>query len=112
MDITPNYNYSMAKMYPNEEIRNKLVSLGIPRWRHNLAELGELLPNQINVGGEIMRLLLYKKKIKYESYQLIHSCMHHVPFKTLKETDDTEANTRGKMLIYLLENKLMGGCDE
>lgn len=87
--------YTYAKLYPKEELRNRLVELGIPRWKHNLAELGEMLPAHLQID-------------KYQSSKFLWS-VHWTDMKksSHSESADTEADARAKMLIYLLENKLI-----
>lgn len=97
------YGYRNAKLYPNEELRNRLVELGIPRYKHNLAELGEMLPHRnghnIDVGY-------------FESAKGIANWrVYWTDQKTGQWIKDyeaqTEADARAKMLIYLIENKLI-----
>lgn len=103
-------NYSTAKLYPSQELRNKLVALGIPRYKHNLAELGEMLPITITREG------IYKNKHNY--YLSIEKGDGNLWVYTYRDIDNSvmggiylsatnEADARAKMLIYLLENKLI-----
>jgi hypothetical protein len=91
-----NFGHRKAKLYPNEKLRNKLCELGIPRYRHNLAELGEMLPKGIteyatNITG----------KWGWKSLYIITEPV------SIPDSFATEADARAKMLIYLLENKLI-----
>lgn len=80
--------YKYAKLYPNEELRNRLVELGIPRWRHNLAELGEMLPK--------------------EAWTRKSSVCDWICYCDNQELRaDTEADARAKCLIYLIENGIV-----
>lgn len=90
--------YTYAKLYPNEELRNRLVELGIPRWKHNLAELGEMLEGQHK--GH------YLRQVGRQLY--LHPLSN--TDRILQSTggrDETEADARAKMLIYLVENNLI-----
>ena len=70
---------------------------------YTVAELGELLPNTIIFKGKIYFLITWKCENRFG-----------VRYKTNKKPDClpaqiavTEANARAKMLIYLIENKLI-----
>ncbi len=82
------FGYSKAKLYPSEELRNRLVELGIPRYKHNLAELGEMLPDG------------YKSYFCNKKWN-----MDGDPTPSGGIVENTEANARAKMLIYLKERK-------
>lgn len=98
-----NYGYRRVKLYPSEELRSRLVELGIPRYRHNLAELGEMLPYAV------------KDKIEERQYFMMRKCrldwiaQYWDYDKTIlyQCSADTEANARAKMLIYLKEKGLL-----
>jgi hypothetical protein len=100
------YNY--AKLYPNEELRSRLKELGVPRWKHNLAELGEMLPAIVTKrSGEDHFLTSCKTekdgwKVWYETDLGVFQNEDVEP-----QGGDTEADARAKMLVYLLENGLM-----
>ncbi len=90
----PHYGYSTAKLYPSPELRNRLVELGIPRWKHNLAELGEMIKEEVkkqDSGIEISDLFFENElpTLQYNQYKDISA--------------DTEANARASMLIWLIE---------
>lgn len=95
-----NFGYRHSKMYPGETLRNKLCELGIPRYRHNLAELGEMLPDKIQweSGRETKGNNSFYCRIGFP---------HHSPHSTHVEYASTEADARAKMLIYLIENSLI-----
>ena len=85
--------YKYAKLYPNEELRNHLVELGVPRWKHNLAELGEML--------SIVKGTRYIKHVGTGTYYMEgDKIVWHF-------LGDTEADARAKMLIYLIKNNLI-----
>jgi len=69
------------------------------------AELGEILPKRIEING------IYSFLTQIPSANLKYWCLfYRNDFSSLKgcEThDETEANARAKMLIYLIENKLI-----
>lgn len=69
-----------------------------------VAELGEMLPHMIentNNGIEenLFLVIEFVKEIMYRNTELDKTRINF--------TDDTEANARAKMLIYLLENSLL-----
>ena len=75
-----------APLYPSEDLRKRLEELGVPRDKHNLAELGEMLPRRLKLtrvdNGCFIKLI-------GTGYDEIFA--------------NTEANARSKMLIYLKE---------
>lgn len=92
------HGYRSAKLYPNEEIRSRLVELGVPRYRHNLAELGEMLPYQY---------MSAKVEGGNEGFCCWNEWEQLAKQREYAKYADTEADARGAMLIYLLENKLI-----
>lgn len=68
-----------------------------------VAELGEILPKIVKKNGIEFWLTMYKQnnfwRIGYNENQLSSLCEH--------TKGDTEANARAKMLIYLIEKKLI-----
>lgn len=75
-----------------------------------VAELGELLPAYTNINGDQCKLDLYKYiilagDVKYSAeYWVLHD--HHYRLGAgFYEMNESEA--RGKMLIYLIENKII-----
>lgn len=101
-----NYGYRHAKLYPSEDLRNKLCALGVPRYKHNLAELGRLLPYEIEatVHGktEIFRLTIYGRCGGDKLWRIFYGGKDYA----LQEwSGDIEANARAKALIWLIENK-------
>jgi len=128
--------YTYAKLYPNEELRNRLVELGVPRWRHNLAELGEMLPTKYlkevfhpkNIPSnneykhefiiaygrserdekpKIGEIYNGRKEQYYHIYSFILNKAEHLQQACVRFEAKTEADARAKCLIYLLENKLI-----
>jgi len=65
------------------------------------SELGEMLPNYTEIKK------CFPKNITGTFWQV--SYIQPKPYLTHFEDDDTEANARAKMLVYLLENNLMKG---
>lgn len=84
-----NYGYRHSKLYPSQQLRNKLCELGLPRNKHNLAELGEILPTYIHIS-----------KTDYHWLVMFPGILHTERSKNLAEA-------LGKMLAYLIENKLI-----
>lgn len=100
--------------------------LGRPLWKYQIvknnfqadiefiaaftvAELGELLPWCVNKKSEMPFCLEIRKMIADVDND--EWTVRYIRGKNAEEqipvTDDTEANARAKMLIYLLENKLL-----
>jgi hypothetical protein len=67
-----------------------------------VAELGEMLPYRVNIKDAAYRLQL--KKLDKQWSAAYFPPHPHIDFE---EVADTEADTRAKMLIYLVENKLV-----
>lgn len=88
--------YRFSNIYPSEAVRNRLIALGIPRNRHNLADLGEMLPS----GTRIVQWLVDGK---------MYWNVSNVDGLTDVNADSSigEADARAKMLIYLIENGLI-----
>lgn len=93
-----NYGYIKSKFFPSQELRNRLIELGVPRNRHDIVSLGEMLPVVAGPGW-------------VESVKFPHG--YRIDFKVndklIKHTviSVSEADARAKMLIYLLENNLL-----
>ena len=110
-----NCGYRMSKCFPSPELRNKLVELGIPRWKHNLAELGEMLPSEITITNKSGWKTKYTLNLsKIENTDGTIYCVTYlndyggsVNAYLRGEESKTEANARAKMLIYLIKKKLI-----
>ena len=77
----------------------------------SVAELGELLPNEINNEDDDKCLFYYDKYNNCHRISYVEDCQELCsPF--IETKGDTEANARAKILIYLIENKLMELNDE
>ena len=73
------------------------------------AELGEMLPEIIQLKEGVYELIIYKHNNSWRvGYQKLGRPIDQIAmFEHIK--DDTLANTTAKMLIYLIENKLIEG---
>ena len=93
-----NYGNRISKLYPSPELSNRLIELGIPRSKHNLAELGEMLPN------DKIRIFKMNDMFFVENYEI-----DNLEFSNAGErfVSKTEADARAKMLVYLKENNLI-----
>lgn len=70
-----------------------------------VSELGEMLPDNLCICNEHPFLFIAKGTQEENQYTIGYSTMEKsiTPFYT----DENEANARAKMLIYLIENKLI-----
>lgn len=93
-----NYGYRKSKFYPGEELRNRLIELGVPRYKHDIVQLGEMLPHKL---GDEHLLIIWKNAAWNVTYEDVEGGKIRV------EIANTEANARAKMLIYLIENNLI-----
>lgn len=98
--------YKYAKLYPNEELRSRLVELGVPRWKHNLAELGEMLPAIVEYKGT-RRFPVSRSKEDATGVREYKCFLDGTSLMDCFFIAKTEADARAKMLIYLIENKLI-----
>jgi len=96
-----NYRHRKSILYPTPKQRNRLCELGVPRYRHNLAELGEMLPYRsiLSTQERDMWVCAY--------YEVEVTFSTQSPKRHKHSTfGETEAQARAAMLIYLLENNL------
>lgn len=96
-----NHGYRKSRFYPSEALRSRLIELGVPRAKHDIVQLGEMLPAMS---------FTFKSKNDY-----VWKCSASATESKLVGKDfwekteaDTEADARAKMLVYLLENGLLG----
>lgn len=68
-----------------------------------VGELGDMLPSTINIQGDRLYLSMDCEKHPYYSPMNLATEL----YAENVNDDDTEANARAKMLIYLIENKMM-----
>lgn len=104
------YGYRPAKLYPSPELRNRLCALGVPRYKHNLAELGLLLPWAIEsrfLEDQDKWLKIEKDENVDDSVRWNVSYQDEMGTDLFEVFDSSEADARAKCLIYLLENKLI-----
>lgn len=101
--------YQYAKLYPNEELRSRLVELGVPRWKHNLAELGEMLPKPKSEQDTEK----YGTFRDYDGRWWAWETEEGLYDKNGEYIyADTEADARAKMLIYLIEKGIINPTEE
>jgi len=77
-----------------------------------VAELGEMLPNEINIPSKNGKPRSYNHWLRFGRYRVsVNAFWCAYPGGTartnLEERANTEADARAKMLIYLLENNLI-----
>ena len=68
-----------------------------------VAELGEMLPDIVGDAWLMCSFCKNAGKYDVEYVQWVNSSLHHI----YSERGENEADARAKMLIYLLENKLI-----
>jgi len=74
-----------------------------------VAEFGELLPDGVKISctSPYEHEVIYTMK-QYKDNKIYHVYLHHTSYCYYCSHEDTlEANARAKMLIYLIENKLI-----
>lgn len=103
-----NHGYRKSRFYPSEALRSRLIELGVPRAKHDIVQLGEMLPDVITLPDKPeywninrAKFVQTKRYVAYGMYgtEVIPDC--------LSFEADTEADARAKMLVYLLENKII-----
>lgn len=80
--------------YPSENLRSRLIELGVPRAKHDIVQLGEVLPKGCFT-------------TKTESDEFPWRCEYKGGYGVTASGANTEADARAKMLVYLLENGLI-----
>jgi len=95
-----NYGNRISKLYPSPQLRNRLIELGIPHNKHNLAELGEMLP-----AGHINSSKTYLTNCPNAGN--VEWIVNYIKKTEERTCENTEADARAKMLCYLKENKLI-----
>lgn len=100
-----NWGYRHSKIYPSANLRNVLCKLGVPRNRHNIAELGEMLPQFIKQKSTNFVLVMNGKD---------HNGEFRVAYLNSKsgigpliKKSNTEADARAAMLIHLNEKGIL-----
>lgn len=98
-----NHGYRKSKFFPSQELRNRLVELGVPRNKHDIVSLGEMLPFIVTKDYE--HYIFTEKFTAFGEYiiEYINEQRDTLHFTRA----DTEAEARGAMLCYLLENELI-----
>ena len=72
-----------------------------------VAELGEMLPYKITKGEDSFYFAVGQAKPDDKHYPKWEVSYSNEEYTPCLDRADTEANARAKMLIYLLENKLI-----
>lgn len=99
----PNYGYRRTPFYPSQETRSKLTELGIPRYKHSIVSFGEMLPALIGNKLLICSKIGANWFITYKDDESILQVNGSLAYFER----NLESETRGLMLIWLLENHLI-----
>lgn len=92
-----------ARLCPASQV-NHILSSNVYRYAaFTVAELGEMLPFSVEIKGEEVTCEDYKNEKGWDAWFANAQC-HMVGSKF---TANTEAEARGLMLVYLIENKLI-----
>lgn len=86
-----NHGYRKSRFYPSENLRSQLIELGVPRAKHDIVTLGEMLPDGYFTNWS-------------HKYGWYYGDGKKIPNPIACKT---EADARAKLLIYLLENGLI-----
>lgn len=91
-----NYGYRKSRFYPSESLRSKLIEAGVPRYKHDIVSLGEMLPPLI---------VSYRRGGRgKEKVDTGYSCTSWGKISAPKQHADTEADSRAKMLLHLISS--------
>lgn len=99
-----NHGYRKSRFYPSENLRSRLIELGVPRADHDIVTLGEILPAQVKHNGNFFGLDCSRL---HNGRWIINYSNSRLKEYVEMVYEKTEAEARAKMLIYLLENNLM-----
>lgn len=100
--------YTLRGRYTRRQ-RDQMDMVGVDMWSaFTVAELGEMLQKRLEIKTptekhEVHRLICEGQDTRWMITYVCADCHG----KLCKEYADTEADARAKMLIYLLENKLI-----
>lgn len=102
----PNYGYRKSKFYPNKELRNRLLELGIPYYKHDIVSLGEMLPLYLRKHTDD-GISFSVETSGFQTYKNYSNTGWVCCYKEIHTSAATEADARAKMLIYLKEQNLI-----
>lgn len=104
-----NFGYRKGRFYPSQELRNRLIELGVPRPKHDIVSLGEMLPRVIKLeGGKTAGFELVKiERTSTTSGWLARYRDHIVGDDIAYDFTDTLPDVCAKLLIHLIEQKIV-----
>lgn len=108
IDVSGYFEQQYAVMHLDESaFGNKHITENIVCVAPTVAELGEWLPFKIEMGKDTGYLCIDKLRSSFSSTVWKVAYVSPDTFQTLREcaiSEETEANARAKMLIWLVEN--------
>jgi len=98
-----NHGYQKSKFYPSEELRSKLIELGVPRSKHDIVSLGEMLPSWVYTTKDD------GTNKSFTSWYGDENTPNEIDVDGDNNIQhaETEADARAKMLIWLIEEGYM-----
>lgn len=86
-----NYGYRKSRFYPSESLRSRLIELGVPRNKHGIVSLGEMLPYGLWYGKD------------HKGYSCWNQTVMSIP-EDLETNSETLPDCLAQTLIWLIKN--------
>lgn len=96
-------------LFSREKLKQYGLKLSAGISAFTVAELGEMLPKQVNFGTHSISYWEWRQRCIGDQWEAYFDSYIGVPEKPSHKyfRERTEANARAKMLIYLIENNLV-----